>query len=132
MIYGKPGSGKSTQVSQYIFDNYISQCKGGECNICIIQPSQLTVKYTAKRVAYERNENIGTTVFFQTNVGSNNPADNGSIVYITPIIFIKRLIFNQNLDEFSHIIIDNVDNRDIYTDFILVYIINYLFLFYSI
>lgn len=122
MIYGKPGSGKSTQVPQYIFDSYISQGKGGECNICIIQPSQLTVKCTAKRVAYERNESIGRTVFYQTDAGSVNPNDNGSIVYMTPIIFIKRLIFNQNLDEFSHIIVDNIDNRNIYIDFILVYI----------
>lgn len=122
MIYGKSGSGKSTQVPQYIFDNFISQNRGGECNICIIQPSQLTVKLSAKRVAFEKNEALGYTVYYQTKVGVINPNDNGSIVYMTPIIFIKRLLYNQNLDEFSHVIVDNVDNRNIYSDFILVFL----------
>ena len=37
IIRGETGSGKTTQVPQYILDQYIKQGRGAECNIVVTQ-----------------------------------------------------------------------------------------------
>lgn len=37
IIRGETGSGKTTQVPQYILDSYIDEGRGAECNIIITQ-----------------------------------------------------------------------------------------------
>lgn len=37
VIRGETGSGKTTQVPQYILDSYIESGRGAECNIIITQ-----------------------------------------------------------------------------------------------
>lgn len=63
IIKGFTGSGKSTQVPQYIMDD----CKscGEPFNIVITQPRRVAAKMLASRVSQELNSNLGDLVGYQ-------------------------------------------------------------------
>ena len=74
VISGMTGCGKSTQVPQYILDEWLQQGakKGkhggggaGHCNIVCTQPRRISAIGVAERVAAERNERAGNTVGYQ-------------------------------------------------------------------
>lgn len=52
VVCAETGSGKTTQVPQYIFDDYISKMKGTQCNILITQPRRISAISVASRVFF--------------------------------------------------------------------------------
>ena len=71
VISGMTGCGKSTQVPQYILDEWLQGAKkgkhgqAGHCNIVCTQPRRISAIGVAERVAAERNERAGNTVGYQ-------------------------------------------------------------------
>ena len=63
------GSGKTTQVPQYVLENYIEHNMGAQCNIIVTQPRRISAISIAERVAVERGERVGVTVGYQVCVG---------------------------------------------------------------
>lgn len=59
VIAGDTGSGKTTQVPQYILDDCTS--KNEPCRIICTQPRRIAAVSMADRVAYERSEDVGTS-----------------------------------------------------------------------
>ena len=121
------GSGKSTQVPQILLDDAISENQGASCNVICTQPRRIAAISLAQRVASERGEMIGQSVGYQVRFESQPPEPNGSITYCTTGVFMRRL---QNalgegqettwLDTISHIVLDEVHERDVQTDLLLV------------
>lgn len=62
---GEPGCGKSTQVPQYILENWAKNynTKQSPCKIVISQPRRLAAISLAVRVANERDENVSKAFF---------------------------------------------------------------------
>lgn len=58
IIHGATGSGKTTQVPQYILDHYANE--GRYCNIIVTQPRRIAAISIARRVCHERNWTLGT------------------------------------------------------------------------
>ena len=58
-IVGETGCGKSSQIPQYIIDD---SSKSHICRILVSQPNHMAAKTLTKRVAGERNEEVGDTV----------------------------------------------------------------------
>ena len=50
--------GKTTQVCQFILDDYISSGQGAYCNIICTQPRRISAVSVADRVACERVEEV--------------------------------------------------------------------------
>nr|KIR84802.1 nuclear DNA helicase II [Cryptococcus tetragattii IND107] len=130
IIMAATGSGKTTQVPQLLFDEMIKQGSGGGCNIVCTQPRRLAAMSVAERIAEERGQVIGQEVGYQVRFDAQLPEANGSITFCTTGIFLKRMqsalgenaneVAVQRMDQVSHVVVDEVHERDIDTDLLLV------------
>ncbi|KAF8936556.1 P-loop containing nucleoside triphosphate hydrolase protein [Dissophora ornata] len=139
VLVGQTGCGKTTQLPQIILDDHIKNRQGGVCNIICTQPRRIAAISVAQRVAVERGERIGQSVGYQVRFDNQPPTSGGSILYCTTGIFL-RMMHNEGssgaagtggstvagdlrhdpLQGVSHIVVDEVHERDIDTDFLLV------------
>ncbi|XP_062619292.1 ATP-dependent RNA helicase A-like isoform X2 [Saccostrea cucullata] len=118
LIRGETGCGKTTQVPQYILDKAIEMGTGADCNIIITQPRRISAVSIAERVAQERGEDLGISAGYSVRFESVFPRFYGSILYCTVGTLLRRL--ENGLRGISHVIVDEIHERDINTDFLLV------------
>ncbi|KAJ7225511.1 P-loop containing nucleoside triphosphate hydrolase protein [Mycena pura] len=123
------GSGKTTQIPQLILDGYIERGQGASCNIVCTQPRRLAALSVADRVAKERGETLGQSVGYQVRFEAKLPEEHGAITFCTTGVFLKRLQSNlandtrfemRSLDDVTHVVVDEVHERDVDTDLLLV------------
>jgi len=112
--------GKSTQCSQYILEDAINNNKGSDTRIVVTQPRRIAAISVAERIANERDEDVGKSVGYAVRFNKKAPRDSGSIEFVTTGILLRRLINDPSLSDISHVMIDEVHERDIDTDFLLV------------
>ncbi|KAL3197568.1 hypothetical protein MRX96_044878 [Rhipicephalus microplus] len=67
VICGESGSGKTTQVPQFIFEHWVRKGMGSRCNIVITQPRRFAAVSVVKRVATERRDeaNVHKVILYQ-------------------------------------------------------------------
>lgn len=124
------GSGKTTQIPQLILDECIDKGVGSLCNVVCTQPRRLAAISVAARVANERGQELGKEVGYQVRFEARLPEPHGSITFCTTGIFLKRLQSalsdsgnpgqKGNLDNVTHVVVDEVHERDVDTDLLLV------------
>ncbi|KAF2501582.1 P-loop containing nucleoside triphosphate hydrolase protein [Lophium mytilinum] len=121
IVVGATGSGKTTQVPQILLEDAIAKGFACAANIVCTQPRRIAATSVANRVAKERNEPLMDTVGYQVRHDARLPQPGGSITYCTVGILLKQLqqAPDATLDSLSHIIIDEVHDRDLLTDFTL-------------
>jgi len=124
VIVGATGSGKTTQVPQILLEDAIAQENGAKCNIICTQPRRIAATSVARRVATERNEQLQDTVGYHVRFDPKLPKHGGSITYCTTGILLKQLqqAPDEVFDRVSHIVVDEVHERDILIDFLLIII----------
>ncbi|CAF4667022.1 unnamed protein product [Rotaria sp. Silwood2] len=66
IIQGNTGSGKSTQIPQYIFDDYVKRSK--PVNIIVTQPRRFAARSLCEHISRSRNWPVGQTVDYQTSL----------------------------------------------------------------
>ncbi|VVD01214.1 unnamed protein product [Leptidea sinapis] len=103
VLSGETGCGKSTQIPQIILDDALCNGKGANLKILVTQPRRIAASSLAMRVAKERAENV-------------EPRQRGSIIFCTTGVLLAELEVNQGLTSFSHIILDEVHERDTHVD----------------
>ena len=121
VIGGETGSGKTTQIPQFLLDELIDRegSRGGE--IIVTQPRRLAAISVATRVAQERGERIGDSVGYQVRLESVKAQAPCRVSFCTTGILLRRLSSGGGgLDGVVHVVIDEVHERDINTDFLLV------------
>ena len=110
IISGYTGCGKSTQIPQYIYNSNPNN------KILMTQPRRIAAVSISKRLAEEMGEQLGKKIGFHVSMNSNFSNETKILVETTGI-FLEELI-HKNM-EYTHIIIDEVHERDIYIDLVL-------------
>ncbi|ETL82389.1 hypothetical protein L917_17438, partial [Phytophthora nicotianae] len=118
LICGATGCGKTTQIPQFILDEHINRGAGGECNIICTQPRRIAAIGVATRVAQERCEEIADVVGYQIRMDAKKSA-NTRLLFCTTGVLLRRLLNDRQLSGVSHVIVDEVHERNVDTDFLL-------------
>ncbi|KAK6362941.1 hypothetical protein TWF730_000392 [Orbilia blumenaviensis] len=122
IVCGETGCGKSTQLPAYILENCLAA--GESCRIFVTEPRRISAISLAKRVGEELGE-------MGTDLGTNRSLVGYSIrlegkftsktrlIYATTGIVMRMLERGNNLREITHLILDEVHERSIESDFLL-------------
>ncbi|XP_053675949.1 3'-5' RNA helicase YTHDC2-like [Anopheles nili] len=120
IISGNTGSGKTTQVPQFILE--AATLRNEPCRIICTQPRRISAVTVSERVCYERNERLGDTVGYQIRLESRIKPSSNTIFCTNGVLL--RCLMSKNGSKFlkniTHIIIDEVHERDQYSDFLLI------------
>jgi ATP-dependent RNA helicase DHX36 len=122
VVVGATGSGKTTQVPQMFLDEASEAGRGAACNVICTQPRRIAATSVARRVADERGEKLQESVGYIVRHNSAPPKEDGSVLFCTTGILLQQLQTDpdQVFDTTSHILLDEVHERDILLDFLLV------------
>ncbi|KAL9952425.1 hypothetical protein ACROYT_G039680 [Oculina patagonica] len=118
VISGMTGCGKTTQIPQFILDDYLKGGRGGECFIICTQPRRISAMSVAERVSNERVNKIGQSVGYQVRLENKQSAET-RLLYCTTGILLRRLEGESSLPGVSHIIVDEVHERTEESDFLM-------------
>ncbi|XP_047960360.1 DExH-box ATP-dependent RNA helicase DExH7, chloroplastic isoform X2 [Salvia hispanica] len=127
VISGETGCGKTTQVPQFILDHMIEAGLGGQCNIICTQPRRIAAVSVAERVANERCESYpgsdDSLVGYQVRLDSARN-ERTRLLFCTTGILLRMISGNKDLADISHVIVDEVHERSILGDFLLIILKN--------
>jgi ATP-dependent RNA helicase DHX29 len=127
IVVGDTGSGKSTQVPQFILEHELSQ--GRQCKIYCTEPRRISAISLAQRVSEELGEqkrDLGTSrslVGYAIRLESHTVSQT-RLVYATVGIVLRMLENADGLKEITHLVLDEVHERSIDTDFLLIVLQN--------
>uniref|UniRef100_A0A8D0GJ38 ATP-dependent RNA helicase TDRD9 n=1 Tax=Sphenodon punctatus TaxID=8508 RepID=A0A8D0GJ38_SPHPU len=116
IVRGATGSGKSTQLPQYILDYYTEHST--YCNIVVTQPRKIGASSIAKWISRERSWSLGGLVGYQVGLEKVVTKDT-RLVYMTTGVLLQKIVGAKSLTEFTHIFIDEVHERTDEMDFLL-------------
>uniref|UniRef100_A0A9J8ASI1 ATP-dependent RNA helicase TDRD9 n=1 Tax=Cyprinus carpio carpio TaxID=630221 RepID=A0A9J8ASI1_CYPCA len=116
IIRGATGSGKTTQLPQFILDHYAE--KKTPCNLVVTQPRKIGATSIARWVARERKCTLGSLVGYQVGL-EKMATEHTKLIYVTTGVLLQKLVSSKTLTEYSHIFIDEVHERTEELDFLL-------------
>lgn len=117
MISGETGCGKTTQVPQYILElgTEIQQ----PCRILVAEPRRLAALSVSDRVSQERGETLGQLVGYQIRLESK-VSPRTLLTFCTNGVLLRTLMGGDAaLQTVTHVIIDEVHERDRFSDLLL-------------
>lgn len=118
IVVGETGCGKTTQVPQYLLEQHASL--GQPCRIVCTEPRRLAAVAVAERIAVERNEKLGHIVGYQIRL-ENRVSPKTLLTVCTNGILLRTLMGNDSaMASLTHIIVDEVHERDRFSDFLLI------------
>ncbi|KDD75021.1 hypothetical protein H632_c920p0, partial [Helicosporidium sp. ATCC 50920] len=136
VLSGETGSGKTTQVPQFLLDDCISSGRGSACRVVCTQPRRVAATSVALRVAEERGEDASShrRVFLSASshrrVSLPAPSSTPPLVsyavrfestetrstrllYCTTGVLLRRLARDPLLLSTSHVLLDEVHERSL-------------------
>ncbi|XP_065200685.1 probable ATP-dependent RNA helicase DHX35 [Planococcus citri] len=116
VLVGDTGSGKSTQVCQYLYE--AGWCSD-DMKIGITEPRRFCVTTLAQRVADERCCPLGSVVGYSIRFDDCQDEKLTKIKYMTEGILIREMMADPLLRQYCVIILDEVHERNILTDILM-------------
>ncbi|XP_014490699.1 pre-mRNA-splicing factor ATP-dependent RNA helicase DEAH10 [Vigna radiata var. radiata] len=115
IIVGETGSGKTTQIPQFLFD--AGFCRDGRV-IGITQPRRVAAVTVAKRVAEECGVELGQKVGYSVRFDDATSAST-RIKYMTDGLLLREALLDPYLSKYSVIIVDEAHERTVHTDVLM-------------
>ncbi|KAL2862751.1 RNA helicase [Aspergillus lucknowensis] len=126
IISGETGSGKSTQSVQFILDDMIKRGLGAAANIVCTQPRRISALGLADRVSDERCSSVGGEVGYIIRGESKIKPGTTRITFVTTGVLLRRIQASSgtgniagSLSDVTHVVVDEVHERSLDTDFLL-------------
>ncbi|KAM7364026.1 putative ATP-dependent RNA helicase spindle-E isoform 2-T2 [Cochliomyia hominivorax] len=104
-------------VPQYILDDAYRRRE--YCKIVCTQPRRIAAISICRRVSAERKWKEGSVVGYQVGLHANSSEDT-RLLFCTTGVLLQQLIKNKTLAPYTHIILDEVHERDQDMDFLLI------------
>ncbi|XP_055537678.1 pre-mRNA-splicing factor ATP-dependent RNA helicase PRP16 [Wyeomyia smithii] len=111
IIVGETGSGKTTQLTQYLHEDGYSRMGMIGCT----QPRRVAAMSVAKRVSDEMNTKLGQEVGYAIRF-EDCTSEKTVIKYMTDGILLRESLRDSDLDGYSAIIMDEAHERSLSTD----------------
>jgi HrpA-like RNA helicase len=119
VVSGETGCGKTTQLPQLVLEDAVMRGEGARCNCVCTQPRRISAMGVAERIAQERHSTLGDEVGYQIRLESKCSAAT-RLLFCTTGILLRRLQCDSLLEGVSHVFVDEVHERDLNTDFLLI------------
>ncbi|OKL57819.1 hypothetical protein UA08_07006 [Talaromyces atroroseus] len=127
IISGETGSGKSTQSVQFVLDDLLRRDLGNVANIVCTQPRRISALGLADRVSDERCSSVGDEVGYSIRGDSKVKSGRTKITFMTTGVLLRRLQtapesgndIAASLSDITHVVVDEVHERSLDTDFLL-------------
>lgn len=113
LVVGETGCGKSTQVPQFVLE------ENPLANLVVTQPRRICALALAHRVAAERGEDVGQTVGYSVHLESRSSSAT-RVLFCTNGVFRRRLLADPQLESVTHLVLDELHERDKVADFLLI------------
>ncbi|GCE97727.1 DEAH-box RNA-dependent ATPase prp2 [Zygosaccharomyces mellis] len=117
IIVGETGSGKTTQLPQYLVEDGYTQ--GGKFRIAVTQPRRVAATAVAARVADEMDVVLGKEVGYSIRFEDKTMADRTILKYMTDGMLLREFLVDPELQKYSCIMIDEAHERTLATDILL-------------
>lgn len=114
VILGGTGTGKSTQVPQFVYENGFAATKA----ICLTQPRRVSTQATAQRIADEQLQAVGSVCGYKMRYHSKVSAST-KILVVTEGVLLQELAEDPFLSAYSVVILDEVHERSMISDTLL-------------
>uniref|UniRef100_A0A673WQ94 ATP-dependent RNA helicase DHX29 n=1 Tax=Salmo trutta TaxID=8032 RepID=A0A673WQ94_SALTR len=124
VVAGETGSGKSTQIPQFILEELLTGGAAAQpCNIVVTQPRRISAMSLASRVSQELGCDDGpgsksSLCGYQIRM-ENKSSDSTRLLYCTTGVLLRKLQQDHMLSSLTHIIVDEVHERSVQSDFLL-------------
>ncbi|KAH0840212.1 P-loop containing nucleoside triphosphate hydrolase protein [Lanmaoa asiatica] len=114
ILLGETGSGKTTQVPQYILEAGLAE----NGMIAVTQPRRVAATSLAARVAAEQNVTVGGLVGYSVRFDEACQAQT-KIKYVSDGMLVRELLSDPVLSRYSVIVLDEAHERTLRTDFLI-------------
>ncbi|KAM9735606.1 LOW QUALITY PROTEIN: ATP-dependent RNA helicase DHX29 [Menidia menidia] len=124
VVAGETGSGKSTQIPQFLLEELLSGGKEARpCDIVVTQPRRISAMSLASRVSQELGCPDGpgsksSLCGYQIRM-ENQSGEWTRLLYCTTGVLLRKLQHDRHLGSLTHIIVDEVHERSVQSDFLL-------------
>jgi HrpA-like RNA helicase len=128
IVVGETGSGKSTQLVQYLVDDYLTKksisnnrpkdAKAKPSCIACTQPRRVAAVTIAQRVAFERNVAVGDEVGYSIRF-EDKTSSKTRIKFVTDGVLLRECMSNPDLENYDVIILDEAHERSLQTDILI-------------
>ncbi|KAK2860133.1 hypothetical protein Q7C36_004299 [Tachysurus vachellii] len=120
VVAGETGCGKTTRIPRFLLEGRVRAGAGAHCNILVTQPRRISAVSVAQRVASEMGPTLKACVGYQVRLESRPPeSSGGSLLFLTVGVLLRKLQSNPWLRGVSHVLVDEVHERDVNTDVLL-------------
>jgi len=111
IIVGETGSGKTTQLTQYLHESGITDAGKVGCT----QPRRVAAMSVAARVSQERGTELGGEVGYAIRF-EDVTSEATKIKYMTDGVLLRESLREPDLDSYAAIVMDEAHERSLHTD----------------